>query len=97
MWYVRCCVYIEQGCPPAPTRAPSFRGPPPSPTPKDIWWGTRGTRERSGDSAASAARAGGEIIYTTCTSSVHCCGRHGRDTLYLTVHSYKYYTYIINI
>lgn len=103
MWYVRCCVYIEQGCAPTPpVCAPSLRAPAfPHPEGHLVGGGQRGTgakqRGRGHHSTALVARAEGKIIYTTCTSSVHRCGRHGRDMLYLTVHSYKYYTYIINI
>lgn len=32
-------------------------------------------------------------LYITCASLEKA--RHGQDMLYLTVHSYKYYTYII--
>lgn len=34
MWYVRCCVYIEQGCPPCPNLCTLFPWPPAFPHPE---------------------------------------------------------------
>lgn len=93
--FVHCHLYIDRSVPRCPLLTAGHLEGERKKNPRVLWR----ELEEEGPQLAALAETGEKkknnlyYLYIACASLEKA--RHGQDMLYLTVHSYKYYTYII--